>query len=72
MTDTYSKVLVIGDGGWGTTLAFVLARQGVEVCLWSAFPEQAKELATHREIDLSDSKPNLKLTNIKIWDLLGP
>jgi len=49
MSDAYSKVLVIGDGGWGTTLALVLARHGVEVCLWSAFPEQAEELALHRE-----------------------
>ena len=49
MSDAYSKVLVIGDGGWGTTLALVLARNGAEVCLWSAFPEQAEELAEHRE-----------------------
>ena len=45
----YSKVLVIGDGGWGTTLALVLVRHGVEVCLWSAFPEQTEELCEHRE-----------------------
>ena len=49
MSEAYSKVLVIGDGGWGTTLALVLARGGAEVCLWSAFPEQAEELAQHRE-----------------------
>ena len=29
MSDAYSKVLVIGDGGWGTTLALVLARPQV-------------------------------------------
>ena len=45
----YSRVLVIGDGGWGTTLGLVLARHGVEVCLWSAFPEQTEELNASRE-----------------------
>jgi glycerol-3-phosphate dehydrogenase (NAD(P)+) len=45
----YSKVLVIGDGGWGTALGLVLARHGVEVCLWSAFPEQTEELNASRE-----------------------
>ena len=45
----YSRVLVIGDGGWGTALGLVLARHGVEVCLWSAFPEQTEELNASRE-----------------------
>lgn len=38
------KALVLGDGSWGTTLAIVLCRNGVETTLWSAFPEQAEEL----------------------------
>jgi glycerol-3-phosphate dehydrogenase (NAD(P)+) len=43
------KALVIGDGGWGTTLALLLCRNGVETVLWSAFPEQAKEIQRERE-----------------------
>lgn len=31
------KVAVIGDGGWGTTLAILLSRKAVKVCLWGAF-----------------------------------
>ena len=40
---------VIGDGGWGTTLAILLSRKGYEVRLWSVFPEYAKFLSEKRE-----------------------
>jgi len=40
---------VIGDGGWGTTLAILLSRKGCEVRLWSVFPEYAKFLSEKRE-----------------------
>ncbi len=43
------KTIVIGDGAWGTTLAILLADKGMEVSLWSAFPEYAAELARTRE-----------------------
>ncbi|MBL8858081.1 MAG: NAD(P)-dependent glycerol-3-phosphate dehydrogenase [Planctomycetes bacterium] len=43
------RALVIGDGGWGTALALNLAKGGVAVTLWSAFPEQARELTATRE-----------------------
>ena len=33
------KISVIGDGGWGTTLAIHLARKKYPVTLWGAFPE---------------------------------
>ena len=46
---TVNKALVLGDGSWGTTLACVLARNGVQTTLWSAFPEQAEDLRTKRE-----------------------
>jgi len=46
---TASKVLVIGDGSWGTALALALAHNGVDTTMWSAFPEQAAELEAHRE-----------------------
>jgi glycerol-3-phosphate dehydrogenase (NAD(P)+) len=43
------RAVVIGDGGWGTTLALLLVRAGVHTTLWSAFPEQSAELAKRRE-----------------------
>ena len=50
MSNTAAKrAVVIGDGSWGTTLALVLAKNGVEGCLWSAFQEQSEELQEHRE-----------------------
>jgi glycerol-3-phosphate dehydrogenase (NAD(P)+) len=45
----FKRALVIGDGGWGTTLALVLHKNNVPVTLWSAFPDQAREIAAHRE-----------------------
>ena len=43
------RVVVIGDGAWGTTLALLLFRSGIKTTLWSAFHEQAEELHTQRE-----------------------
>jgi glycerol-3-phosphate dehydrogenase (NAD(P)+) len=43
------RAVVIGDGGWGTTLSILLVRAGVKTTLWSAFPEQARELLSTRE-----------------------
>lgn len=43
------RVLVLGDGSWGTTLALLLCKNGVETTLWSAFPEQTEELRSKRE-----------------------
>ena len=42
-------VAVIGDGGWGTALAALLAGRGVEVRLWSREPDYAREMARTRE-----------------------
>lgn len=44
-----NRISVIGDGGWGTTLAIVLAGNGHNVRLWSAFPEYAADMAANRE-----------------------
>jgi glycerol-3-phosphate dehydrogenase (NAD(P)+) len=33
------RIAVLGDGGWGTTLAVILHRKGMEVALWGAFPD---------------------------------
>lgn len=46
---SYQRVVVIGDGGWGTTLAMLLHKKGVRVTLWSAFPEHVAELQKHHE-----------------------
>lgn len=46
---TSLNVTVLGDGGWGTTLAILLSRRGKNVTLWSAFPEYAEFLAKKRE-----------------------
>ncbi len=39
-------VSVLGDGGWGTTLAILLAKKGLKVRLWSAFAGYADTLKT--------------------------
>lgn len=46
--DLIQRALVLGDGSWGTTLAILLARNGVSTVLWSAFPEQARAMAKER------------------------
>ncbi len=43
------SVSVLGDGGWGTTLAMHLDRRGHRVTWWSASPEYAVQLARRRE-----------------------
>jgi glycerol-3-phosphate dehydrogenase (NAD(P)+) len=43
------RAVVIGDGGWGTALALLLARGGVETTLWCNQPAQCEELAARRE-----------------------
>lgn len=43
------KIAVLGDGGWGTTLAILLDKKGYKVTLWGAFPEYIKVLSSKRE-----------------------
>ena len=43
------SIAVLGDGGWGTTLAIHLHQLRHRVRLWGAFPEYVKRLATRRE-----------------------
>ena len=43
------KVAIIGDGGWGTTLAVLLHKKGHEVGLWGAFPEYTREMSKKRQ-----------------------
>lgn len=42
-------IAVIGDGGWGTTLAVLLSKKGFDVSLWGAFPDYVKIVAQSRE-----------------------
>jgi glycerol-3-phosphate dehydrogenase (NAD(P)+) len=43
------KLCVIGDGGMGTICAIMLAENGHDVVLWSAFADQARLVAANRE-----------------------
>ena len=43
------KIAVLGDGGWGTTLAIILQGKGYDVSLWGAFPEYTEFLKRKRE-----------------------
>ena len=42
------KISVIGDGGWGTTLAVHLAKNGHPVHLWGAFSKNIQEIQSSR------------------------
>jgi glycerol-3-phosphate dehydrogenase (NAD(P)+) len=42
------NISVIGDGGWGTTLAILLAQKKYDVTLWGAFPEYTETLKKTR------------------------
>lgn len=41
-------IAIIGDGGWGTTLAVHLARKKKQVILWGAFPDYIREVQRTR------------------------
>lgn len=43
------KIAVIGDGGWGTTLAILLVKKGYSVSLWGPFPDYLNFLDRKRE-----------------------
>lgn len=43
------KVSVIGDGGWGTTLAIMLANKKLDVVLWGAFEDYSSQISKTRE-----------------------
>ena len=42
------KITVIGDGGWGTANAMLLAGYGHDVTLWGAFPDYIEEMKRTR------------------------
>ncbi|MGM0507710.1 MAG: NAD(P)H-dependent glycerol-3-phosphate dehydrogenase [Fusobacteriota bacterium] len=62
-----NKIVVMGAGSWGTTLAILLAKKGNDVTLWEYMPEVAEKLKKDREnktylkgVKFPD---NLKVTN---------
>ena len=44
-----TKISVLGDGGWGTTLALLLASKGYSPKLWGAFPDYVQLVSQKRE-----------------------
>ncbi len=48
MKSNIHKITVIGDGGWGTTLAVHLQKKNYHVTLWGPFPEYIKEIESTR------------------------
>lgn len=42
------KIIVIGDGGWGTAISIVLNDSHHEVAIWSNFPDYAEIIRTTR------------------------
>ena len=45
----YWRIGVVGDGGWGTTLALYLHRRGYRTVLWGAFPDYVEFVKNKRE-----------------------
>ena len=43
------RIAVIGDGGWGTTLAIHLSKQKHNIRLWGAFPDYITVLNEKKE-----------------------
>src|SRR6185295_20043910 len=44
-----NRVLVVGAGSWGTTVAHLLAQKGLDVALWAREQELAACIARRRE-----------------------
>jgi len=42
------RIAILGDGGWGTTLAVILGRKGYKVTLWGAFKDYSTYLNKKR------------------------
>lgn len=42
------NIAIIGDGGWGTTLAILLSKKNYQVSLWGVFPEYVRQLKKKR------------------------
>lgn len=47
--DVAQRVLIVGDGGWGTAIAELLAASGKQVGMWSHDEEYAAQMAASRQ-----------------------
>lgn len=48
MKKSANTIAIIGDGGWGTTLAIHLAKKHYQVNLWGPFPEYVEQVRKNR------------------------
>lgn len=46
--EPFARIVVVGDGGWGTALAMILTRAGRQVALWSHDAAYAADMAETR------------------------
>lgn len=67
--DKITRITVLGDGGWGTTLARLLALKGYKVRLWGAFKKNIQVIVKARVNE--KFLPGIKLPDtIRLtWDL---
>lgn len=42
------RIGILGDGGWGTTLAILLSKKGYRVSLWGAFKKYSEQVSQSR------------------------
>jgi glycerol-3-phosphate dehydrogenase (NAD(P)+) len=63
-----TKITVLGAGSWGTALALLLARKGIDVMLWGHNPEHiatiAKERKNQRYLPQHDFPECLQVTSV--------
>ena len=48
MSKKIQNISVIGDGGWGTTLAVHLAKNNHPIRLWGPFPDYVRQVGKSR------------------------
>jgi len=48
MTKNIQHISIIGDGGWGTTIAIYLAKKGYRINLWGPFPSYLRQIKAKR------------------------
>jgi len=48
MPSKINNITILGDGGWGTTLAVLLAKKGYPVKLWGPFPKYIQKIRKNR------------------------
>lgn len=66
MKRSIKNISIIGDGGWGTTLAIYLHRQGYNLRMWGAFEDYTREVS-HKRVNVK-FLPGIKIPKGIIWD----